>query len=245
MYDNLESKVPDSNAISQIFQFKLFSISLEKNLQTRFNDLKNYIDRLLVSNTGLLPATNNTEFDQIVIEAKKEFKESALKILNNLKEKFEQERRSNFVPERFLSQTLEDTKQHFFFSYNKLMQNLANLYPVNPVNKQPIPSQSQDNEEVEPPVRKKLKPGKTKFPKKARQILEAWYKAHADDPFPSHADKQRLADESGITVKQVKCWFINVRRKQWKKLGENKNFKTQIENKLIQPSESQAPGNHN
>ncbi|KAI6241703.1 Pre B-cell leukemia transcription factor 1 [Aphelenchoides fujianensis] len=54
------------------------------------------------------------------------------------------------------------------------------------------------------------------FPKKATQILNAYFEAHMDDPYPTDETKERLAKECGVTVAQVSNWFGN-RRIRFKK----------------------------
>ena len=46
-------------------------------------------------------------------------------------------------------------------------------------------------------------------------ILGGWFLAHAADPYPSAAEKQRLAEASHLTVAQVSNWFINARARHW------------------------------
>ncbi|CAH8841159.1 unnamed protein product [Trichobilharzia szidati] len=45
----------------------------------------------------------------------------------------------------------------------------------------------------------------------AVDIMENWYLDHVDAPYPSTAEKQRLAASGGITVMQVSSWFANRR----------------------------------
>jgi len=179
----------------------------------------------------------------IVEDAKKGFRSGSLVIFEKIKRKFEEERKINLIPDSLLCQTIESTKSQLFFSFNKLIQSLA--VTISQDNSLLAPAMQENQpvqEEIKP--RNKLKPGKTKFPKKAKQILEAWYRSHAEDPFPSHSEKQRLADESGITLKQVKCWFINMRRKKWNKVGEDTDFKAQIEKQLSKDGENSGQYSH-
>jgi hypothetical protein len=52
-------------------------------------------------------------------------------------------------------------------------------------------------------IKKKGKKGKTKIAKKALMVLKNWLTEHFTDPYPSHGEKVRLANETGITLKQV------------------------------------------
>ncbi|KAI6661533.1 transforming growth factor beta-induced factor (TGIF) transcription factor [Oopsacas minuta] len=66
-----------------------------------------------------------------------------------------------------------------------------------------------------------------------KTILVNWLNAHPNSPYPKEDDKQRLADESGLTVKQVSIWFANQRRK----MKENMKRKT----KLTPPKAAKTP----
>jgi len=41
-------------------------------------------------------------------------------------------------------------------------------------------------------------------------ILKNWLTEHFQDPYPSHEEKLRLAEDAGITFKQVKIDFREV-----------------------------------
>jgi len=242
-YKDPDPEPLDPKTLNQLYQLDVFSVSLEQNFQGRFKDLEIYVDRLLTMDLTVISPIFAYQQIAIVEDAKKGFRTASLVILEKIKKKFEEERKINLIPDSLLCQTIESTKNQLFFSYNKLIQSLAvTLSQDNSLLAPPIKESQPVQEEIRP--RNKLKPGKTKFPKKAKQILEAWYRSHADDPFPSHAEKQRLADESGITLKQVKCWFINMRRKKWNKVGEDTDFKAQIEKQLSKDDETQEQYPH-
>jgi hypothetical protein len=41
-----------------------------------------------------------------------------------------------------------------------------------------------------------------------REILEDWLAEHIDDPYPTHSDKDKLAKETGLEMKQIEyCKF--------------------------------------
>ncbi|CAN4124043.1 unnamed protein product [Withania somnifera] len=61
---------------------------------------------------------------------------------------------------------------------------------------------------------KKKKKGK--LPKEARQILLAWWTDHYRWPYPTEADKNSLAESTGLDAKQINNWFINQRKRHWK-----------------------------
>lgn len=221
----------DYNLIEHVYQFESFSSSVEKNFETRLKDLEDYLNRLISSDDRFIFASKTPQNVPIIVEAKKRYKESASEVISNLRKDFQEGRRLQILPECYLRQSIESAKNELFLSYNRLMQNVKDSLGHNG---QLYTNTVEESKTPEPVIKPKQKPGKTKFPKKARLVLESWYKAHSDDPFPSYSEKQRLAEETGITMKQVKCWFINVRRKRWNKDNEDHDFKLQIEKKFIQ-----------
>ncbi|KAF2798084.1 hypothetical protein K505DRAFT_322107 [Melanomma pulvis-pyrius CBS 109.77] len=54
----------------------------------------------------------------------------------------------------------------------------------------------------------------SKLPLRALNQLQAWLDANQDNPYPSAEEKRQLAQECGITEKQVTCWFTNARARQ-------------------------------
>jgi hypothetical protein len=48
-------------------------------------------------------------------------------------------------------------------------------------------------------------------------VLQAWMFSpeHIAHPYPTGAEKQELADATGITLKQVTTWFMNGRKRLW------------------------------
>ncbi|KAG5522136.1 hypothetical protein RHGRI_034354 [Rhododendron griersonianum] len=61
---------------------------------------------------------------------------------------------------------------------------------------------------------KKKKKGK--LPKEARQTLLEWWNLHNQWPYPTEADKNSLAESTGLDQKQINNWFINQRKRHWK-----------------------------
>ena len=81
-----------------------------------------------------------------------------------------------------------------------------------------------------PPLYEKQKPKmnskKREIPKAATHCLKRWLFQHITNPYPSEDQKKQLAQNTGLTILQVKNWFINARRRivqplidQAKKLG--------------------------
>jgi hypothetical protein len=54
----------------------------------------------------------------------------------------------------------------------------------------------------------------TKLPPHALRQLRAWLEAHRDHPYPSPDEKRTLAQECGLTEKQVTTWFTNTRARK-------------------------------
>ena len=70
-----------------------------------------------------------------------------------------------------------------------------------------------------------IKPRKAKAKRllnpKAVEAMNQWYFEHINYPYPSDDEKQQLADDNGISVPQVTCWFANKRNRSnnTRKLG--------------------------
>lgn len=60
-------------------------------------------------------------------------------------------------------------------------------------------------------------PRKTrKLRPKATKMLTQWFESHIDHPYPTEAEKQLLAVQSGVTMEQVTTWFSNKRSRSKK-----------------------------
>lgn len=51
------------------------------------------------------------------------------------------------------------------------------------------------------------------LPERAVQLMNAWYIAHEDNPYPNRNELDYLATEGGIKESQVKAWFSNKRNR--------------------------------
>ncbi|CAG2226919.1 unnamed protein product [Mytilus edulis] len=69
---------------------------------------------------------------------------------------------------------------------------------------------------------------------KSREALNAWYKQHIVNPYPSEKEKEMLAITTGITVPQVKSWFANKRSRA-------NNRKRQVPNYFLEKFPEYAP----
>lgn len=51
------------------------------------------------------------------------------------------------------------------------------------------------------------------LPKTTTTLLRNWLYDHANHPYPSEDEKNRLATQTGLTINQISNWFINARRR--------------------------------
>ncbi|PKA52482.1 BEL1-like homeodomain protein 9 [Apostasia shenzhenica] len=58
------------------------------------------------------------------------------------------------------------------------------------------------------------------LPERAVAVLRAWLFEHFLHPYPTDADKQMLAKQTGLSRNQVSNWFINARVRVWKPMVE-------------------------
>ncbi|CAH1780082.1 unnamed protein product [Owenia fusiformis] len=65
---------------------------------------------------------------------------------------------------------------------------------------------------------------------RAIEIMSKWYEKHTDQPYPTEEQKQKMADEGGITIAQVKAWFANKRNRTFN--TRPKRQQRQLEQKL-------------
>lgn len=81
---------------------------------------------------------------------------------------------------------------------------------------------------------KRSRAGKSsKLPSQAVGILNTWLNGNRHYPYPNAETKQTLANECGITVKQVTTWFTNIRQRQ---LRSQDNDEGRPRNGNTQPS---------
>ena len=46
-------------------------------------------------------------------------------------------------------------------------------------------------------------------------MLKRWVNEHLADPYPSVGEKQELANQAQLSLKQVNDWFTNFRKRHW------------------------------
>lgn len=51
------------------------------------------------------------------------------------------------------------------------------------------------------------------LPRDVTNLLRTWLDAHLGHPYPTEDEKQRLAEQTGLSIVQVSNWFINARRR--------------------------------
>jgi len=63
---------------------------------------------------------------------------------------------------------------------------------------------------------KELKQRRRKLPRKAREILSAWFESNVADPYPSDDEREELLRLTGLSLKQIHHWFTNRRKRDVK-----------------------------
>ena len=76
------------------------------------------------------------------------------------------------------------------------------------VQSSPIESDYQNNK-----VKKTRINRKQLLSEEAVDLLNEWFEDHLNNPYPQPEEKERLARQGGITVKQVTAWFSNRRNR--------------------------------
>jgi len=155
-------------------------------------------------------------------KAKEYFKNYAFEVFRSLKSKYQDQQFLHIMPEIYFKSALQKIKENISQSLDQLTEKIVEAVSDVPT----IQSQSVT-------IHKKGRKGKTKIPKKALTTLKNWLTEHFQDPYPSPAEKIRLANEAGITLKQVQNWFTNARGRIWKKTCNSEKFADQIEEKLM------------
>jgi len=67
--------------------------------------------------------------------------------------------------------------------------------------------------------KQKMKRRRGHFPKTTTDLLKSWLFDHLEHPYPTEEEKAVLAEDTGLTVKQINYWFTNSRRRFLKTRG--------------------------
>eukprot|EP01102_Stenamoeba_stenopodia_P000509 TRINITY_DN1049_c0_g1_i1.p1 TRINITY_DN1049_c0_g1~~TRINITY_DN1049_c0_g1_i1.p1 ORF type:complete len:219 (+),score=47.41 TRINITY_DN1049_c0_g1_i1:374-1030(+) len=57
------------------------------------------------------------------------------------------------------------------------------------------------------------KQGRGKLPEKATEILSRWLFEHANAPYPTPYEKEKLMEDTRLSLIQINNWFVNARRR--------------------------------
>ena len=106
------------------------------------------------------------------------------------------------LDETSLKQTLMETKLGYKFDDLRLKVKKEVAQTV-------LDLQSHYVSNAGPRKTRKLRP-------KATKMLTQWFESHIDHPYPTEAEKQLLAVQSGVTAEQVTTWFSNKRSRSKK-----------------------------
>lgn len=91
-----------------------------------------------------------------------------------------------------------------------------------PVNRQPVNRHHENNRQsvnfAKPDEKTKRRRGN--LPKAVTETLKKWFQDHIAHPYPSEDEKQKLMDDTGLSMSQVSNWFINARRRNLPQLNK-------------------------
>ena len=73
-------------------------------------------------------------------------------------------------------------------------------------------SKSIEEEVKEKPPNQNEKGTRSNFPKERKEILIKWLNEHLDNPYPTLSEKEELMRLTGLSMNQIKVWFIDNRR---------------------------------
>jgi len=214
-------------------QFHCFAKKREEFFQHQLVNLETYLNQTLEEQNYKF-SKGSEEEEKISIakaKAREYFKNYACEIFRGIKGKFEDQQLHHIIPETFLQNSMDRLKLSISLSLNQLTDKI-------------VKSASRDNSPMKSSmikIQKKPKMGKTKIPRKALTVLKNWLTEHYQDPYPSWSEKMKLAEEAGISVKQVQNWFTNIRGRVWKRSINQEKFSSQIEDILVAEKQKSGP----
>ena len=193
---------------------------MENKLQDQLNNLR---DHFLVvrDNQSTSPSADEKEDSEVPLVSPqiKSFLETTMsEIVRNLEQKFKHNDLHKILPNSFFEKQIETVRSTFLASLNRAKDDFISR---NPVNDQKIILSTKSSGR-----------GKVKLPKTAKKVMNDWYAKNLEDPYPTHEQKMKLADQAHITLKQVNNWFINMRGRASIKSFKGIDFNDQIQKKL-------------
>jgi len=203
----------------------------EGALETGIIQLEDHLNKLLnAKDSRFADESEEAQTTKTELKAKKYFKTYAYTIIADIRTKLEKNQLYHILPSLYIKQFVENVKGNLTQSYRELLVKLSqsNSEKSNESNE----SSGSGDQATTQEIKKSKRRGKSKIPKKAITVLKNWLTEHFNDPYPSHSEKLNLANEAGITPKQVQNWFTNVRGRTWKKSYNEERFANQIEERL-------------
>ena len=95
---------------------------------------------------------------------------------------------------------------HFY--YGIVMETQQQQSPTEPV--------SQEQNDSSKPVEKKKV---VRHRRSSTKVLRDWLAEHLEYPYPNDAEKEVLAERTGLTIRQISYWFVNARRRKHSRRG--------------------------
>lgn len=182
----------------------LRSINFDKYSQTVKNNIETQIQKL---------KNNVKRVSDLDVQESPSISDMLSGFLKSLEEKFRDRSFYQILPQAYFEQQVEIISCNIEASLKEFKEHLS--------------PKSEDNTD------KTVAKGKHKLPKEARQVLKSWFIEHIEDPYPSAEEKERLAKDAGINLKQVNTWFINKRGNSIRRLSQPEKFTQEIRKKLV------------
>ncbi|EQB57487.1 hypothetical protein CGLO_02374 [Colletotrichum gloeosporioides Cg-14] len=79
----------------------------------------------------------------------------------------------------------------------------------NGIQKPPLPV----NVPVKIPDSEKIRRATSRHARSSTKVLQGWFAAHHACPYPSDQEKEELKSLSGLSIRQISYWFVNVHRR--------------------------------
>ena len=117
----------------------------------------------------------------------------------------------NYIPQSNYEN--QEYQYNYNYNYNYSQSTSTSPLKINEIEQQvqssPIESDNQNNK-----VNKKTRANRKQLlSEEAVNLMNEWFEDHFNNPYPQPEEKERLACQGGITVKQVTAWFSNRRNR--------------------------------